>query len=255
MRRGEPSSPPPAPSCWGCSWVPRRWADEPRPPHRPATRSPASASPPTRAPSTGPPSPPAARSSPTSAQRAASMPIPASRPTTNRPRPTGIYADNHNQQYVSGGREQADDLIDAAGYVPDGRTLPPMLDIEWPRTNWLGLDACYNMTPAQLVIGSGTSSPRSRPHRPARRRLHQPQLVESLHRQQSPFGAYPLFNSGYVANPRAAAGRMDNVDAMAVRNSGALPGDQDVFNGDYAALARLAGGTRSPCWPRPTAGT
>src|SRR5438105_15669730 len=63
----------------------------------------------------------------------------------------GLYAGAYHRARpdVSGGRAQADLLVDNAGWVEDGRTFPPMLDIEWPRSNWPGLSACYNMTPAQ----------------------------------------------------------------------------------------------------------
>ena len=52
---------------------------------------------------------------------------------------------------VSSGRAQADYFLDRAQYVRDGRTLPPMLDIEWPRSTWTGLNDCYNLTTTQLV--------------------------------------------------------------------------------------------------------
>jgi GH25 family lysozyme M1 (1,4-beta-N-acetylmuramidase) len=55
---------------------------------------------------------------------------------------------------ASGGRAQADFFIDQAQYTGDGRTLPPMIDIEWPRSTWTGLNSCYNMTPTQLVMPS-----------------------------------------------------------------------------------------------------
>jgi hypothetical protein len=57
------------------------------------------------------------------------------------------------------------------------------------------------------------------------------------------FGAYPLFNSGYVANAPPPPAGWATWTLWQYSDSGALPGDQDVFNGDYAALARLAGGT------------
>src|SRR6266704_2186736 len=141
----------------------------------------------------------------------------------------GLYAGAYHRARpdVSGGKAQADFLVDQAGYVEDGRTFPPMLDIEWPRANWPGLNACYNMTPAQL---SG--------------------WIRDFVTEISPctgndatFGGYPLFNSGYVASPPPPPAGWATWTLWQYANSGSLPGDQDVFNGDYLALARLAGGT------------
>jgi GH25 family lysozyme M1 (1,4-beta-N-acetylmuramidase) len=64
----------------------------------------------------------------------------------------GLYAGAYHRARpdLSSGKAQADFFLDHAGYVTDGKTLPPMLDIEWPRADWPGLNACYNMTPAQM---------------------------------------------------------------------------------------------------------
>ncbi|HUC25119.1 MAG TPA: GH25 family lysozyme [Streptosporangiaceae bacterium] len=60
----------------------------------------------------------------------------------------------------SGGALQADYLLDNADYAPDGRLLPPILDIEGdPYLSGDGTNSCYGLTPAQLVswIGAFTA--------------------------------------------------------------------------------------------------
>jgi len=52
----------------------------------------------------------------------------------------------------SGGALQADYMLDNAGYAPDGRLLPPVLDIEYdPYVSQDGTNSCYGLTPAQMV--------------------------------------------------------------------------------------------------------
>jgi len=52
----------------------------------------------------------------------------------------------------SGGALQADYLLDNADYVPDGRLLPPVLDIEYdPYVSQDGTNTCYGLTAAKMV--------------------------------------------------------------------------------------------------------
>ena len=60
------------------------------------------------------------------------------------------------------------------------------------------------------------------------------------------FGAYPLFNSGYMPSPPPTPAGWATWTFWQYDDAGSLPGDQDVFNGDYAALTRLAGGVPAP---------
>jgi len=60
------------------------------------------------------------------------------------------------------------------------------------------------------------------------------------------FGAYPLFNSGYLPSPPPTPAGWATWTFWQYDDAGSLPGDQDVFNGDYAALTRLAGGVPAP---------
>jgi GH25 family lysozyme M1 (1,4-beta-N-acetylmuramidase) len=52
----------------------------------------------------------------------------------------------------SGGALQADYMLDNADYVPDGRVLPPILDIEYdPYVSEDGTNSCYGLTPTRMV--------------------------------------------------------------------------------------------------------
>ena len=122
---------------------------------------------------------------------------------------------------MSGGKAQADFFLDNAQYVSDGRTLPPMLDIEWPRSTWPGLNACYNLTPTQLSAWI-----RDFVDEVARRtgRLAiiytQSQLVESLHQPERHLRGQPAVQLRLYAKPTAATGRMVHLDLLAVLRFG-----------------------------------
>jgi GH25 family lysozyme M1 (1,4-beta-N-acetylmuramidase) len=157
----------------------------------------------------------------------------------------GLFAGAYHRARpeLSSGRSQADYFLDQAQYVEDGRTLPPMLDIEWPRANWPGLDACYNMTPAQMTAWIRDFVNR------VRERTGKPTMIYTNTNWWRPctnndpsFGSNPLFISGYLASPPPLPAGWTTWTLWQYSDSGALPGDQDVFNGDYAALTRLAGG-------------
>ncbi|WP_412538826.1 GH25 family lysozyme [Longispora sp. K20-0274] len=159
---------------------------------------------------------------------------------------TGAY--HRARPDVSSGKQQADVLLDFAPYAADGRTLPPMLDIEWPRAEW-ALNNCYNMTPAQLVawVGDFVSEIAVRTGRQA--------MIYTNTNWWNPctgsspvFAAHPLFIANYSQNPPplpagwASFALWQHAAGSAVPGSGFSSPDPDVFNGDYAALAALVGG-------------
>jgi GH25 family lysozyme M1 (1,4-beta-N-acetylmuramidase) len=154
----------------------------------------------------------------------------------------GLYAGAYHRARpdVSGGRAQADYLVDNAGYVNDGRTLPPMLDIEWPRSNWTGLDACYNMTPSQMVawIRDFVDQVAARTGRLAMIYTNT-NWWQPCTGNNASFGANPLFIASYTATPPPLPAGWGSWSLWQYSDSGTLPGDQDVFNGDVAGLARL----------------
>jgi GH25 family lysozyme M1 (1,4-beta-N-acetylmuramidase) len=156
----------------------------------------------------------------------------------------GLYVGAYHRARpdVSGGKAQADFFVDHAGYVGDGRTLPPMLDIEWPRSTWPGLNACYNLTPTQLSawIRDFVDEVAARTGRLAMIYTN-PNWWNPCTNPNTTFGANPLFNSGYTPSPPPPPAGWSTWTFWQYSDSGTLPGDQDVFNGDYTALTRLAG--------------
>ena len=144
---------------------------------------------------------------------------------------------------ASGGRAQADAFIDQAQYVRDGRTLPPMIDIEWPRATWTGVDACYNLTTAQLVawIRDFVDQVAVRTGQLAVIYTN-PNWWGPCTGNNTSFGAHPLYNSGYLPSPPPPPAGWSRWTFWQYDDEGLFPGGQDVFDGDYAALQRLAGG-------------
>ncbi|MCA1709843.1 MAG: hydrolase, partial [Actinobacteria bacterium] len=116
----------------------------------------------------------------------------------------GLFAGAYHRARpdVSGGRAQADYFLDQAQYVRDGRTLPPMLDIEWPRATWTGLNDCYNMTTTQLVawIRDFVNQVMVRTGQLAMIYTN-PNWWGPCTGNNTTFGAHPLYNSGYLASP------------------------------------------------------
>jgi GH25 family lysozyme M1 (1,4-beta-N-acetylmuramidase) len=156
----------------------------------------------------------------------------------------GLYVGAYHRARpdVSGGKAQADFFVDNAQYVSDGRTLPPMLDIEWPRSTWPGLNACYNLTPTQLAawIRDFVDEVARRTGRLAMIYTN-PNWWNPCTNRNTTFGANPLFNSGYTPSPPPPPAGWSTWTFWQYSDSGTLPGDQDVFNGTYAALTQLAG--------------
>ncbi|MEV4620556.1 GH25 family lysozyme [Asanoa sp. NPDC049573] len=165
-------------------------------------------------------------------------------------RANGVYAGAYHRARpgLSSGKQQADVLLDLAPYASDGRSLPPMLDIEWPRADW-GLGDCYNMTPAQLVswIQEFVTEIAVRTGRQAmiytNTNWWNPCTASSTR-----FAANPLFLANYSQNPPPLPAGWPAFAVWQHAAGSAIPGsawsspDLDAFKGDDAALARLAAG-------------
>jgi GH25 family lysozyme M1 (1,4-beta-N-acetylmuramidase) len=156
----------------------------------------------------------------------------------------GLYVGAYHRARpdLSSGKAQADFFVDHAQYVADGQTLPPMLDIEWPRTDWAGLNACYHMTPAQMSAWIGDFV------REVAARTGQRAMIYTHANWWNPctgnnatFGSYPLFIARYAASPLPLPAGWATWTLWQYSSSGTVHGDQDVFSGDQAALTRLAG--------------
>jgi GH25 family lysozyme M1 (1,4-beta-N-acetylmuramidase) len=160
---------------------------------------------------------------------------------------TGAY--HRARPGLSSGRQQADTLLRFAPYAHDGRTLPPMLDIEWPRSSW-GLNDCYNMTAAQLVawIRDFVTEIAARTGRQATIYTNTNWWIECTGNNAG-FGANPLFLANYSQNPPplpagwSAFTLWQYAAGVADPSTGWSTPDQDVLKGDEAVLARLLGGS------------
>ncbi|BCB90420.1 GH25 family lysozyme [Phytohabitans suffuscus] len=183
-------------------------------------------------------------------------PVPNNNPdpffATNRARARagGLYTGAYHRARpdLSGGRQQAGVLLGFAPYTADGLSLPPMLDIEWPRAEW-GLDDCFDMTPAQLVawVRDFVDEVAVRTGRQA--------MVYTNTNWWNPctgastaFAASPLFVANYSQNPPPLPAGWTSFALWQHAAGAPIPGsdwaspDLDVFNGGDAALGQLAAG-------------
>jgi GH25 family lysozyme M1 (1,4-beta-N-acetylmuramidase) len=139
---------------------------------------------------------------------------------------------------------QADFFVDQSLWTGDSRTLIPFLDMEWPY-GALHLGPCWNLTPAAMSawIRSFVTEVQARIGRP-------PMIYTNANwwnpctGNDASFGSYPLDIAGYTATPPALpAGWSTFALWQYAPGDASQPGnyDKDVFNGDLAGLATLAG--------------
>ncbi len=161
----------------------------------------------------------------------------------------GIYAGAYHfaRPDKGSGAAQADYLLAHAEFVNDGRTLPPMLDMEWPPSGSTSPYPCYGMTPAQLVAWTHdfVNRIRARTGRPTTIYTNTNWWKLCL-ANDAGFGTNPLFIASYTPNPPPLPAGWSGWTIWQYANSGPLPGDQDVFNGNLAQLGQLAGGVYQP---------
>jgi GH25 family lysozyme M1 (1,4-beta-N-acetylmuramidase) len=161
----------------------------------------------------------------------------------------GLYAGAYHfaRPDRSAGAVQADYLISRAQYVDDGRTLPPMLDLEWPPAGSASPSPCYGMTPAQLVAWTHQFVDRIRQRTGRLATIYTNTNWWKLCLANNPgFGANPLFIASYTPNPPTLPAGWAGWTIWQYADHGALPGDQDVFNGTPAQLGQFAGGVFRP---------
>nr|WP_223207996.1 lysozyme [Actinopolyspora erythraea] len=147
---------------------------------------------------------------------------------------------------VSGAAEQARYFVAHGGdWSPDGRTLPGVLDIEY---NPYGPDDCYGLNPAAM---SGWIAEFSDTYHALTGRF--PAIYTTRNWWNTCTGSNPDFAGN---NPLWVARYGPRVGALPAGwhthaiwqhdNRGPLPGDQNLFNGDMAALERFAMGPTAP---------
>ena len=154
---------------------------------------------------------------------------------------------------VSGGRAQADYFLDHAQFTNDGKTLSPVVDMEWPRAGWVSqsgkpLGSCYDLTATQLVSWTRAflAEVSARTGRLATIYTSTSWWNLCTGGDQT-FGQNPLWIARYSTSPLPLPAAWSNFTFWQYTSSGTLPNgaqvDQDVFREDVAALGWLAHGT------------
>lgn len=147
---------------------------------------------------------------------------------------------------TSSGAAQANYFLNhGGGWADDGKTLPPVLDIEsnpYGAANWIG--RCYEMAPAQMV--GWLTDFRTTIHNATNR---WPVIYTTLNWWTTCTGNDTTLAASsplWIAHPGADAGALptgwSSYTFWQYASSGAFPGDQDWFNGGPTDLAALAGG-------------
>jgi GH25 family lysozyme M1 (1,4-beta-N-acetylmuramidase) len=154
---------------------------------------------------------------------------------------------------VSSGKAQADFFVaHGGGWSADGKTLPPMLDIEYnPYVKEDGTDTCYGLSQRQMVdwIKGFSDEVHARAGR-------WPSIYTNTRWWHTCTGdlagfstTNPLIIARYGSSPGPMPFDWDFQTIWQYGSSGPLPGDQDYFNGDMSQLRRFATGPQCP--PKP----
>ncbi|MFF1632896.1 GH25 family lysozyme [Leifsonia sp. NPDC058248] len=154
---------------------------------------------------------------------------------------------------TSSGATQANFFVsNGGGWSNDGRTLPPLLDIEY---NPYGA-TCYGLSAAQMV-----SWIRDFSNTVVARTGRLPAIYSTTDwwtrctGNTASFGANPLFIARYPSSISSGAGTLpagwSRYTMWQYADAGIFPGDQDVFNGTQAQLTAYARGTVTGGTPVP----
>ncbi|MEY9934517.1 GH25 family lysozyme M1 (1,4-beta-N-acetylmuramidase)/uncharacterized protein YaeQ [Catenulispora sp. GP43] len=164
---------------------------------------------------------------------------------------TGAYAWPRPDAGVGSAVAQADFFMDNAQYVNDGRTLPPMIDLE---PGQQGQPTCYGLSQSDMsaFLHAFVNEVRARAGR-------DPVLYTGLPfwgpctGGDTSFGHLPLDYPNYNANPTPLPAGWSNFAFWQYTDQETgIPGvssatvDRDVFNGSLADLAAFCGGGPKP---------
>ncbi|WP_275451049.1 GH25 family lysozyme, partial [Arthrobacter sp. Br18] len=152
---------------------------------------------------------------------------------------------------LSDGRTQADYFVrNGGGWSPDGKTLPPLLDVEYNPYASLG-NSCYNMTPSQTVTWIRDFS-----NRMVQLTGRVPMIYTTADwwntctGNSSAFGDQPLHLARYS---NSSAGTMpsgwSNYNLWQYTDSGPVVGDWNQWRGDLTSLRDFA--RNGPSVPAP----
>jgi GH25 family lysozyme M1 (1,4-beta-N-acetylmuramidase) len=141
---------------------------------------------------------------------------------------------------------QADYFIDHAQFTNDGKTLPPMLDIEWPYTdsagNYVAPYPCYGISTSAMVTWIHGFVNEVKARTGSKTLIYtNTNWWNQCTGSSAAFGDEPLFVANYSAsNGGTLPAGWSNWTFWQYADGGLLPGDQDVFSGSASQLAALA---------------
>ena len=129
-------------------------------------------------------------------------------------------------------------------WAPDGRTLPPLLDIEYATD---GSGTCWGLSTTAMSVWIADFV-----HTMKALTGVEPAIYSTANwwnqctGSNNTFGAYPLFVARYgTSTPGALPASWLNWTMWQYASSGVFAGDQDIFNGNYAQLQAFAYGAQS----------
>jgi len=141
----------------------------------------------------------------------------------------------------STGKTQADYLIDhGGGWSADGRTLPPMLDIEYNPYDRNA--ACYGLSPREMVTWVTAFSNEVRARTSRYPTIYTTTNWWTICTDNSPrFGpTNPLFIARWSTTVGLLPAGWATYTLWQHANAGPFPGDQDWFHGTVSGLRRFA---------------
>ncbi|HEY1486013.1 MAG TPA: GH25 family lysozyme [Micromonosporaceae bacterium] len=148
---------------------------------------------------------------------------------------------------------QADHFVEEARFTRDGKTLPPMLDIEWPyeiNGRIVADYPCYGMSQHAMVAWIVAFVDE------VKRRTGSPVMIYTASGWwnectggSAALSDQPLFTAAYSRRAPQLPKGWTHWTIWQYASTGPLPGDQDVLEGDAATLTALAPKTPPPALP------
>lgn len=168
----------------------------------------------------------------------------------------GQYAGSYNVGMIRGayhfaapnttdGATQARFFYSHGGtWSPDGRTLPPLLDIEYATD---GSGTCWGLSTAQMSTWISDFVTTMRNLTGVNPAIYSTaNWWNQCTGSNSTFGAYPLFVARYgTSTPGALPASWLDWTMWQYASSGVFAGDQDIFNGSQAQLQQFALGAQT----------
>jgi GH25 family lysozyme M1 (1,4-beta-N-acetylmuramidase) len=137
------------------------------------------------------------------------------------------------------------------GWSTDGRTLPPLLDIEYnPYSGSDGTNSCYGLSQAQMVAWIRDFSNTMKARTGVLPAIYTTtDWWRTCTGNSAAFAGNALFIARYPTNLASGAGTLPaswaKYTMWQYASSGTFPGDQDVFNGSLSQLQAFARGSGS----------